>query len=237
MHLNVCTDAMDPREDLSQYRIVVAPRLYCVPADVAENLRRYVADGGVLCLTPRSGVVDEYNTITEDPAPGRLRELAGVEVDDYGALDGAVALCSSREGLARVGEATGWADEILSTGSEVLLTYGEGWLEGRPAATLNQYGKGQVVYVGTLLRGPALDAFVSWLCALARVAPGMATPENVRAHERRSDSDRLLFLLNYGPAPGEVELGEPWKDVLSGNVCRRVRIEPLDVAILRRQAE
>ena len=67
MDHNICTDAMDPREDLSGYRLVVAPRLYCVDARVAENLRRSSQKGGVLCLTPRSGVVDEYNVIYEQP--------------------------------------------------------------------------------------------------------------------------------------------------------------------------
>ena len=44
----------------------------------AGNLRRFVEGGGTLCLTPRSGVADEYNVIFDQPAPGPLRELAGV---------------------------------------------------------------------------------------------------------------------------------------------------------------
>jgi beta-galactosidase GanA len=43
--------------------LVVALRLYCLDPGVAENLRQFVADGGVLCLRPRSGVVHEYNVI------------------------------------------------------------------------------------------------------------------------------------------------------------------------------
>jgi beta-galactosidase len=91
MDLNITTDALDPRLDLSRYRLVIAPRLYCMDNIVAENLLKFVDAGGVLCLTPRSGVVDEYNVIVNQPAPGLLSQTAGVEIDEYGALEAPLA--------------------------------------------------------------------------------------------------------------------------------------------------
>jgi beta-galactosidase len=87
MDLNITTDGLDPRMDLSRYQLVIAPRLYCVNQAVAGNLLKFAESGGVLCLTPRSGVVDEYNVIYNQPAPGPLSAAAGVEVDEYGALE------------------------------------------------------------------------------------------------------------------------------------------------------
>ena len=46
----------------------------------------------------------------------------------------------------------GRRDPIL-TGAEVLAAYDEAWLAGVPAITVNEYGKGKVVYVGTVLQG------------------------------------------------------------------------------------
>ena len=83
MDQNVPTDALDPREDLSKYRLVIAPRLYLVDDRITANLTRFVENGGILCLTPRSGAADEYNVIFDQPAPGPLRQIAGVDVDDY----------------------------------------------------------------------------------------------------------------------------------------------------------
>ena len=234
MDHNVCTDAMDPREDLSPYRLVIAPRLYCVDADVAQNLRQFVADGGVLCLTPRSGVVDEFNVIYEQPAPGPLREIAGVEVDDYGSLDEAVALRTDLDALGGVQEATTWADEVIVAGAQVLAIYDEGWLEGVPAITVNEYGKGKVVYVGTVLQGEALKAFVSWLCELAGAPAGPHTPEGVRAHERQSDDVRLLFLLNFSEADQTVLLDGEWEDTLTGELYSQVELRPADVSIFKK---
>jgi beta-galactosidase len=235
MDHNVTTDAMDPREDLSAYRLVIAPRLYCLDNAVVENLRQFVADGGVLCLTPRSGVVDEYNTIFNQPAPGPLRELAGVEVDDYGSLDAPVAIAAN---LGNVGEAlsmeaTAWADEIIPTSAKVLATYDGGWLTDYPAITLNTYGKGKVVYVGTLLRGESLKAFIAWLCALADVPLGLETPEGVRAYERRNAEIRLLFLLNFSDDAQTVVLDGQWEDTLASGHYESVTLPPSDLKILK----
>jgi len=232
MESNHCVDAMDPRDDLSRYALVIAPRLYCVDQRTAANLRRFVDAGGVLCLTPRSGVVDEYNTVFDVPAPGPLREIAGVEVDDYGALDQPVAL--KGDAVAGSAKAEVWADEIVLTTAQPVATYAEGWLDGMPAVTVNGFGKGKVVYVGTVLREGALATFLVWLANLAGVAPVLATPAGVRALERRSDTERYLFLLNFTDAPQSVSLGEQWSDAFDDAVLTKAVITPDDLRILRR---
>ncbi|MBE0696824.1 MAG: beta-galactosidase, partial [Anaerolineaceae bacterium] len=92
MEHNITTDALDPREDLSKYNLVIAPRMYVVDQQITANLRSFVANGGVLCLTPRSGVADEFNVIFDQPSPGPLRDIAGIDIDDYTMLDEPVQL-------------------------------------------------------------------------------------------------------------------------------------------------
>jgi len=232
---NVTTDALDPEEDLSAYRLVLAPRLYCVDPRTALNLQRYVRAGGTLVLTPRSGVVDQYNVIGDQPAPGPLREIAGVEVDDYGSLEGPLPLRATTPALSGVVEGAAWADEIQPTTARVVATYAGGWLEGTPAITVNAWGKGRVVYVGTLLRVASLDALVGWLLAETGVAPVLETPEGVRAYERRGDGVRLLFLLNYGETAREVALDGAWTDAFTGASCTRVTIDPIDIRLLKQE--
>jgi beta-galactosidase len=232
---NVTVDGTEPRQDLSAYALVIAPRLYCVDASLAANLRRYVEGGGVLCLTPRSGVVDEFNKVFDVPAPGPLAELAGVAVDDYGSLDEPVALLSARgEDGPSVAEASMWADEIQLSGAETLATYSEGWLSGMPAITINEFGKGKVLYVGTVLEGESLRGFLSWLLDLAGVRCVAQTPDGVRAYERRSETTRLLFLLNYDEIPRTVQLEQEWEDAFTGEAVRTADIGPVDLRILKR---
>ncbi len=233
MDLNITTDALDPRLDLSRYRLVIAPRLYCMDTKVAENLLNFVESGGILCLTPRSGVVDEYNVIVNQPAPGLLSQAAGVEIDEYGALEAPVRIRAVQAGLEGVTEGVTWADEIIPVSARVLATFDQGWLKGMPAITIHAYGKGKVVYVGTLLRSTSLQALLAWLCLDVGVEAVLQTPPGVRAYERRSAAHRLVFLLNFSEQAQVVPLDEPWEDGFTGKQVEQVSLELAGVAIIR----
>ena len=92
---NIPVDALDPHGDLSRYRLVIAPRLWLVDDAIAANLRAFVEQGGILCLTAASGVVDEYNKSFDTPRPGPLAELCGIEVSDLSPLQQPFDLCSA----------------------------------------------------------------------------------------------------------------------------------------------
>jgi beta-galactosidase len=230
-----CTDALDPREDLSKYRLVIAPRLYVMDQKIAENLRSFVENGGVLCLTPRSGVADEYNVIFDQPAPGALCQAAGIEVDDYTTLEEPVTILADAGGPAGVTTGQTWADEIILTTGKAVARYTSGWVSGLPAITVNDYGKGKLVYVGTLLRGANLDAFMAWLKDLAGVQVNLVTPAGVRAYERQSQTHRLLFLLNFSEETYNVPLGATWQNILNGQAVEETILEPAGVAILQKE--
>jgi beta-galactosidase len=235
MSLNICADAMDPREDLSPYALVIAPRLYCVDEPTADNLRRFVEGGGTLCLTARSGAVDACNTIFEAPSPGPLRDIAGLEIDDYGALDRPVRLHDEAgEFAGNLKQAEAWADEIVLTTARSAAAYAEHWLRGMPAITVNEFGTGKVVYVGTVLTEETLRALIAWLCRLASVEPVLETPGGVRALERRGDEARFLFLLNFTETPQAVTLDGKWRDAFTDEPAGAVDIPPIDVRLLTR---
>ena len=234
MDLNITTDALDPREDLSAYRLVIAPRHYILDQRTAGNLRKFVENGGVLCLTPRSGVADEYHVIFDRPSPGPLLDVAGIEVDDYTSLDEPVQVKALEKGLAGVVQGTVWADEINLTSGQVVAQFDSSWLKGMPAITVNRCGKGMFVYVGTVLRGASLDALTAWLTGLAGVQPNLATPPGVRAYERQSADYRLLFVMNFSEQVHSVALGETWEDVLAGKPVQQVDLPLAGLAILKK---
>lgn len=229
---NVATDALDPREDLSPYRLVVAPRLFCLDGAVAANLERFVAGGGVLCLTAASGVVDEHNVSFDSPRPGPLREMAGIEISDLAPLHEPVPLAGDDIPGLGGGMAQGMADEIHPVTASVLATFDGGWRRGLPAITANRYGAGMVVYLGTILEGQPLAALISYLRGLAGVASVMETPPGVVAHERVDDRIRLRFLLNYNEAPATVTLPDGWRDAFTGQPCREAEIAAVDMRLV-----
>lgn len=233
MKMNIPVDAMDTHKDLSRYRLVIAPRLYCVGEETVRNLREYVKNGGILCLTAPSGVVDPYGKAFEIPQPGPLSELAGIEVADIDGLKGQIELRGETSWKHGDGlEGFCYTEEIHTENAQVLLMYASGWREGIPAITVNQYGKGKVVYCGTALDGNSLNSFVKYLCDLAEVQSIIKTPEGVQAYIRRQKGKRIVYILNYTKTNMKVEL--PWetKDAFTGYMCREVDVEPLDVRVL-----
>jgi beta-galactosidase len=229
---NVTTDALDPREDLSRYRLVIAPRLFVVDAAIAANLERFVAGGGVLCLTAASGVVDEFNVSFDVPRPGPLRQMTGIEISDLAPLHEPVPLRTAPDLGMAPAVARVMADEIHPQTAEVLATFAGGWRAGLPAITRNRHGAGKVIYLGTVLEGAALDAFVRYLRDLAGVQPVLATATGVVAHERRGRDARLLFLLNYHDVPATVALSDGWRDAFTGQPCAQVEVAGVDMRLL-----
>jgi beta-galactosidase len=232
---NVPTDALDPREDLSAYRLVFAPRLFCLDRQTADNLLAFVERGGTLCLTAPSGVVDACNVSFDTPRPGPLADAAGIRVSDLSPLHGPLPLHSASipglEGTA----ATVLADEVHPTTADVLATYGGGWRKGLPAITAHRYGGavGTVVYVGASLRGESLSALIAYLCAGTGVSGLCETPAGLHVYQRVGPDERLWFALNDTEEALSFTPPGTWADALSGEACAgEIRVGPLDLRIL-----
>jgi len=231
---NIMVDAFDPHGKLDKYRLVVAPRLWLVDPQIAANLRAYVENGGVLCLTAASGAVDQYNVSFNTPRPGPLADLCGIEVSDLATLSTSFKLASSALPELDGAQASVMADEIHLNGAEALATYASGWRAGLPALTHNRFGAGQVFYLGTVIDGPALGGLIDYLCTAAGVQRGLVTPPGVRAYTRCGKGEELLFLANENEQEQQVALPEGFHDLFSGAACRTAALGPVDVRILRR---
>jgi beta-galactosidase len=187
----------------------------------------------LLLTTARSGVKDETNAVVDMALPGLLSEVCGVEVDEYDTLPAEVAVPLALE-LPGAGNARLWCDVLAPTTAQVVARYQAQYYSGRAAITLNRFGKGQALYVGTIGDAALHDAVVGWLVGAAGVTPALAAPEGVEAAERWKDGRRLLFLLNHADETRSVTLPGPMTDLLTGHeVKEQVALEPKAVMILR----
>ncbi len=226
-------DVVSPMHDLSSYRLVVAPALHLVSPALAEKLEHFVAQGGVLVLTARSGVKDPANNVVNQYLPGLLAGLAGAHVEDYDSLpegarvglevelptlDRALTLTFGEQAALNLPCesrcATTWCDILVSDGAQVVARYSEEYYAGRPAITLNSYGKGQVVYIGTLGPAALFDALAPWLLALGGVQPVLRVPAGVEVAERWQGESSLLFVLNHTGQAQEITLPRAYRDLL-----------------------
>ncbi len=242
---NVGVDIVPPGAELSRYRLVLAPALHVLGQEVADNLRRYVEKGGTLLTTARAGVKDEVNAVVDMPLPGLLADVCGVEVDEYEALpvDLKVPLGLELPGPSpktQAAYARLWCDVLTPTTAQTIGRYRAGtgkacpYYAGQAAITLNPFGQGQAMYVGTLGDEALQDTIVGWLVDATCVSPALTTPQDVEAVERWKNGQRLLFLLNHADQAREVVLPQPMTDLLTGQpVDRQVTLEAKAVMILR----
>jgi beta-galactosidase GanA len=100
--------------------------------------------------------------------------------------------------------------------------------------TINRYGRGAVIYVGT--ESPA-DGFYNRLVRLvaqrADLILGPKLPTGVEMATRQKSGEKIIFLLNYTGKPESVEVGATTRNALSGQAeSDNVQVPPYDVRVL-----
>ena len=230
---HVTTDVVHPTADLARYRLVVVPNLYLVDAAAAANICRYVREGGRLLMSFFSGIVDECDRIHLGGYPAPFRELLALRVDEFWPLPENEAIGVA---FADGSEARGsmWSEWIEAEGADVLATFSEGALAGRPAVTRNEFGRGVAWYVGTRLDEQSMRRLVSVVLREAGVEPPLANlPDGIETVLRHGPRGRYVFLLNH--SDHEVVVQSPVDAVpLIGGTSR---LGANGVALLRLPAE
>ncbi|MGN9906284.1 beta-galactosidase [Phytohabitans sp. LJ34] len=216
----VTADLAHPGADISGYRLVLAPALYLLSTEAADNLRSYVEGGGTLAVGPYSGLVDEHDRVHPAPLPGALAGLLGVRVDEFYPTAEPVPLDDGSTG-------TLWTEALESDGADVVARYAAGPLAGAPALTRH----GTAWYTSTRLADPDLARWLGAVAETAGVAPTHPVPAGVEAVRRRhADGRTYLFLMNHTDTPAAVEAAGT--DLLTGAAWTG-RLDPGGVAVLR----
>lgn len=192
--LGVNADIVPISVDLARYRLLIVPSWYLLTQADAERLAGFVNAGGTLVLNPRTGVKDERNICHPLPLPTLLRELAGVEVDDYDPLGPDENTVRMKSG----GEFTvsAWAEALTLQGAEGIAAYSRSHFAGETAAARKVSGRGAVYYLGVYGEAAFYDALFRRISAEVGLAGLPGLPEGVDACWRRNDESTFLFLIN-----------------------------------------
>jgi len=234
---NVPVDIVSQRDDLMRYKLLVVPACYVLDEATAAAITRFVEQGGVLLVTPRTGVKDETNTVVNMPLPGLLAAVCGVEVEEYDSLPEGVSQPLAIKPEIYQGaapHASIWCDVLRLVSAEAVAHYTGDYYAGSPAITLNRFGKGQAVYVATFGDAALYAALGDWLLALAQVQTMAVAPAGVECCVRWQGERRLLFVLNHTAEEQNFSLSAPMVDILSGQVidAPAVVLKPRQVLIL-----
>ncbi len=215
---NLNVDIISADDAIDAYKLVIAPAMIILNEKRAAALAQFVARGGSLVLTLRTGMKDEFNALLPSRQPGCLAETAGVEVEDFYALQTPVPVAGD---LFR-GTCTIWAERlrILDPAAAIVLaSYGEanGWLDRQPAVTVHTVGRGQAYYVGAYLDDRSQSVLMDRILAGAGIQT-MPAPSGVEMRTRmKPGGDEICFVLNHNRRDQEIPVPWPARDHISGS--------------------
>jgi beta-galactosidase len=229
---NVPVDFAHPGAELSGYKLLIAPNLYLVRDEDAENIRRFVAGGGTLVVSFFSGIVNENEHTRLGGYPASFREVLGLFVEDF------VPFAS--EEMNRILTQDGasyscdlWADLVHLESAEPLASYQRGFYAGTPAVTRHAFGEGTAYYVGTRPEERYTEMLLGGICREAGIRVPLEAPRGVEVVRRRTDERSFVFVLNHKDEAVELRLSKPARDLLTGaEHSGDLTLEPLGVAVL-----
>jgi len=196
---NINVDVICADESLDGYTLVISPALLILNEKRVEQIREFVERGGTLILTLRTGMKDKFNALLPVRPPGPLAELAGIEVEDYYALQSPIPVRGEWfEGVSKQ-----WAERLRILDpkrTSPVAHYGNanGWLDGQPAITVHHFGSGTVYYIGAYLDEDSQGILMDHILAPAGIHP-IKAPANIEILKRISKAGQEIYILiNHG---------------------------------------
>ncbi|MEY2407566.1 MAG: beta-galactosidase [Verrucomicrobiota bacterium] len=214
---NIPVDFARPTEDLSRYKIVIAPSLQLLAGGEADLLKLYVQNGGTLVGTFNTGLVDEHHIAPDNGVPHNLTDLFGLEVLEFDPLPPGEENHITLKGqfsATHLHPARFWCDIIETRGCQVLGTYAKDFYSGRPVVTLNTFGSGRAVYIGTMSHQFFYNDLVVWMRQLCGINPLLKVPDQVEVSLRQKEGTKVFFLINHQNSPVRISFLKPMYDAM-----------------------
>lgn len=218
---NIEADMIGVEEELSKYKMVIAPVLYMIKPGFAEKVEAFVKAGGTFITTYFSGIVNENDLVTVGGYPGELRKVLGIWAEEIDALlpgmSNEIVMNQEWGALSGSYKCGLLCDLIHSEGAEVLAHYGTDFYKGMPVLTANSFGEGKAYYVASSPEAGFLQSFLGNLCHESGIRPLVSAPEGIESVQRVKDGVSYLFLLNHQEGELSADIGAAQRtDLLTG---------------------
>jgi len=198
-NMNTNIDIIPVNKDIDKYKIVVMPVMKIVTKELHKKLDEFVKKGGILILTYRTGIKDKDNNILfGKQLPGYFREMAGIKVSDIESLQKGqeVKIAGKGEFSEIEVEVEVWREILEVETAEVLYTYTDGLFKDKACVTLNNYGKGKVVYIGGGVNPKALYPVFKKLVKKAGIYNN-ESEIGLEVYPRELNGEKYLFITNH----------------------------------------
>lgn len=238
----VTVDIIGAREDFSQYKLVIAPMLYMTHPGVGERIEAFVREGGTFVTTYWSGIVNENDLCHLGGFPGPLRGVTGIWSEEIDTLhpdeNNSLLMSENSLGLSGSYRVEDFCDLIHTESAQVLAVYGDDFYQGRPALTVNRFGKGDAYYMAARAGEEFFDDFYMALMEKLSLTRTIETklPIGVTAQQRTDGQYRYIFIMNFNSKKEQISLNGIYTDMFTeAELQGSLELNPFDVKVLKQK--
>jgi len=225
-------DIVSPDSDLSVYKAVIAPAMYIYKKTSAENIYRYVINGGTLVLTSRSGEKDANNNCIADSLPTVYKDLIGAEVTEYDPIGNKEQTIVDFAGNKFA--CSQWCDVLRLTTAKAYAEYNESYYKCSPAVTMNRYCSGVAYYVGTVGNADFYESLVGNIMRQTGIPRLKGLPYGVEVTTRTNGLNNFICFFNNSDKEAVISLPKSMYSIIESIGKEKIELRPLGFDIVRK---
>lgn len=180
--------------DFSGYDVLVVPPLYVASDELLGKISDFVKEGGEVVMLYKSGYCDQDDAVRPVLSPGPLSDVCGFHYQEYSSI-GQLQLKANDIG-AQDSSVSTWMEFLQPTTATPLAYVDHEFFGKWPCITENSYGKGHLIYIGTLPSRDVLDRLVARAVERKGISPTEHFPVILRSGEN-GYGKKVHYIFNY----------------------------------------
>lgn len=146
-------------QDFSRYDVLVVPSLYVATDELLKKISDFVKNGGEVVMLYKSGYCDQDDDVRPVLAPGPLAKACGFTYQEYSSIN---KMNLKENGIgANDNSVSTWMEFLQPTTAQPLAYVDHKFFGKWPCITENSYGKGHLIYIGTVPSQELLQKLVA----------------------------------------------------------------------------
>lgn len=230
---SITTNIISSNDSFDNYKLIVVPSMVLMNDDVANRIKTAARNGATVLITCMTGLrnddVKSFGRILNTS----VEELAGIEMEEQHALIGLETTKLKLENDTNAYSCGLWHDVFKLKTATAIGNYDSRFFKGKPVLTKNNYGKGTVYYIGSVVDENLASKMVKLALNISNIKPLIVSKnELVEITEVANEKGKFVYVINYSLDNQVVALSKTMTDILTKEiVSSRADIKPMDFRI------
>ena len=234
---NIPRDIIYTEGKVDGYKNVFSPYLPIIDDALLKKMKEFVLSGGCWIIGPLSGFRTVDNTAHKDSDMGPIEDLFKIHIRHRFPLngEGAEPVHIDWDGVGKA-KCENFAVSIeLKGNGKVLAKYADGPVAGMNAIVEVPFGKGKVIFLGTLPEYNKLKIWINAAAGSGKCKLVKTTDEGISITERVDVGEKTVAVIaaEYAGKGGKITLSKSMKNAFTGKkVQKNLQLAPFDVVVL-----